>query len=205
MRGCSTTGQTIPLAHAAGWLRPLASDSQEEHEAALDRWLDYLRQEEIEAVGYGAIVLRRRSDTPNWVRLDEIPIERLEPATEHTLRVFAAEDYLAALPDDRALLEERFALVDAHRLEQELVCREGRIEVESQTLALTEGLAFRAGLDRSTAMLIPHFDSRRRLADVLAAAEADLDVAEDDRERYAAAALVVVRRLYELGFLVRTE
>ena len=194
-----------PLAHAAGWLRPLANDSQEEHEAALDRWLDYLREQEIEAVGYGAIVLRRRSGTPNWVRLDEIPIERLEPATEHTLRIFAAEDYLAALTDERALLEERFALVDAHRLEQVLVCREGRFEVESQTLALTEGLAFRAGLDRSTAMLIPHFDSHRRLADVLAAAEADLDVAEDDRERYAAAALPVVRRLFELGFLVRAD
>ena len=52
-------------------------------------------------------------------------------------------------------------------------------------------------------MLIPHFDSRRRLADALAAAEADLDVEEDDRERYAAAALPVVRRLFELGFLVR--
>ena len=194
-----------PLAHAAGWLGPLAANSQEEHEAALDRWLDYLREQKIEAVGYGAIVLRRRSGTTNWVRLDEIPIERLEPATEHTLRVFAAEDYLAALTDERALLEERFALVDAHRLEQALVWRDGRFEVESQTLALTEGLAFRAGLDRSTAMLIPHFDSRRRLADVLAAAEADLDVAEDDRERYAAAALPVVRRLFELGFLVRAD
>ena len=119
------------------------------------------------------------------------------------MRVFAAEDYLAALTDERALLDERFALVDAHRLEQVLVCREGRFEVESQTLALTEGLAFHAGLDRSTAMLIPHFDSRRRLADVLAAAAADLDVVQDERERYATAALAVVRRLFELGFLVR--
>ncbi|MGH3082766.1 MAG: class I SAM-dependent methyltransferase [Gaiellaceae bacterium] len=193
-----------PLAHAAGWLRPLAG-TPEEHEAALDRWLDYLRRQEIEAVGYGAVVLRRRSGKPNWVRTDEIAIDRLEPATDHTLRVFAAEDYLAVMTDERALLEERFALVDAHRLEQVLVCREGHFEVESQTLALTDGLAFRAGLDRSTAMLIPHFDSRRRLADVLAAAEADLDVVPDDRERYAAAALAVVRRLLELGFLVRAE
>jgi Methyltransferase small domain len=193
------------LAHAAGWLGPLAANSPEEHEAALDRWLDYLREQEIEAVGYGAIVLRRRSDATNWVRLDEIPIERLEPATEHTLRVFAAEDYLAALTDERALLEERFALVDAHRLEQELVCREGRFDVESQTLALTEGLAFRAGLDRSTAMLLPHFQPGRRLADVLAAAATDLDVSAADGERYTAAALPVVRRLFELGFLVRAD
>jgi methylase of polypeptide subunit release factors len=192
-----------PLAHAGGWLRPLATSPQE-YEAALERWLDHFRQEEIEAVGYGAVVLRRRTGASNWVRVDEIPIERLEPASDHTLRVFAAEDHLAALSDESALLAERFELVAAHRLEQELVCRDGRFDVESQTLALTEGLAFRAGLDRSTAMLLPHFDAGRALADVLAAAAADLDVEAEDRARYTAAALDVVRRLFELGFLVRS-
>jgi hypothetical protein len=69
-----------PVTPAAGWLRPLASGSPTEHEAALDRWLEYLRRSGIEAVGYGAVVLRRRSGGSNWVRLDEIPIDRLEPA-----------------------------------------------------------------------------------------------------------------------------
>jgi SAM-dependent methyltransferase len=193
-----------PLTHAAGWLRPLANTSPNEYEAALDRWLDYLRRSKIEAVGYGAVVLRRRSG-PNWVRTDEIPIDRLEPASEHTLRVFGAEDYLAALPGESALLEERFELVDAHRLEQELQCRDGRFEVQSQTLVLTEGLAFRAGIDRSTGMLLPHFGRGRRLADVLAAAAADLEVEDENRERFAEAALSVVRRLLQLGFLVRSN
>jgi methylase of polypeptide subunit release factors len=191
-----------PLTHAASWLRPLASTSAKEYETALERWLEYLRRLEIEAVGYGAVVLRRRNAAANWVRLDEIPIDRLEPASEHTLRVFAAEDYLAELSGERVLLETRFELVDAHRLEQELVCRDHRFDIESQTLALTEGLAFRVGIDRNTAMLLPHFGDGRRLADVLAAAAADLDVDEGDRDRYAAAALPVVRRLLELGFLV---
>jgi Methyltransferase small domain len=192
-----------PLGHASGWLRPLARSSPEEYEAALERWLDYFRRLEIEAVGYGAVVLRRRSGPSNWVRLDEIPIDRLEPASEHTLRVFAAEDHLAALPEESALLEERFELVESHRLEQQLVCRDGRFDVESQTLALTDGLAFRAGLDRPTAILLPHFDANRRLADVLAAAASDLEVEADDRERYTAAAVAVTKRLFELGLLVR--
>jgi hypothetical protein len=139
------------------------------------------------------------------VRLDDIPIDRLEPASEHTLRVFEAEDYLAALPAERGLLDERFELVEGHRLEQELQCRDDRFEVLSQTLVLTEGLAFRAGLDRSTAVLLPHFGRGRRLADVLASAAADLELKDDERERFATAALAVVRRLLELGFLVRTE
>ena len=194
-----------PLTHAAGWLGPVASSSPEEYEAALARWLGYCRRLEIEAIGYGAVVFRRRGDGPNWTRIDEIPIDRLEPATEHTLRVFAAEDLLAALPHERALLEERFDLVGAHRLEQELVCREGRFEVEGQTLVLREGLGFRAGIDRPTAMLLPHFDSGRRLAEVLAAAASDLEVEAGERERYTTAALAVVRRLLELGFLVRSS
>ena len=194
-----------PVTHTAGWLRPLARTSPAEYEAALDRWLDYLRRHRIEAIGYGAVVLRRRSAESNWVRLDDIPIDRLEPASEHTLRVFAAEDYLAALPTESGLLQERFELVGAHRLEQELQCREGRFDVLRQTLVLTEGLAFRAGLDRSTLMLLPHFGRGRRLADVLASAAADLELNDDDRERFGAAALAVVRRLLELGFLVRTE
>ena len=90
-----------PVTHTAGWLRPLARTSPAEYEAALDRWLDYLREYRIEAIGYGAVVLRRRSAASNWVRLDDIPIDRLEPASEHTLRVFEAEDYLAALPAER--------------------------------------------------------------------------------------------------------
>jgi Methyltransferase small domain len=192
-----------PLTHAASWLAPLASSSPGEYEAALDRWVDYCRRLEIEAIGYGAIVLRRRSGAPNWARVDEIPIDRLEPASEHTLRVFAAEEHLATLPEESALLEERFELVETHRLEQELACREGRFDVESQTLALREGLAFRAGLDRPTAMLLPHFAPGRRLADVLTAAAADLDVEAGDRETFVAAALPVVRRLFELGFLAR--
>jgi methylase of polypeptide subunit release factors len=194
-----------PVTHAAGWLGPLASTSVIDHEAALDRWLDYLRRSGIEAVGYGAVVLRRRSDGANWVRLDEIPIDRLEPASEHTLRVFEAEDYLAAVPDENALLEEWFELVDAHRLEQELRCRAGGFQVDTQTLALTEGLAFRAGIDRSTAMLLPHFGPGRRLADVLAAAAADLEIEAEDHEPFATAALHVVRRLLELGLLVRSR
>ena len=194
-----------PLAHAAGWLGPLTGVREEEHEAALERWLEYLGREEIEAIGYGAVVLRRRDSGSNWVRLDERPIDRLEPATRHTLRVFAAETRLATLSDDRALLDDRFTLVDAHRLEQELVCREGRFEVESQTLALTEGLSFRAGLDRSTVMLLPHFRADAPLRDVVAAAARDLEVDAADRERFTAAALAVVRQLYALGFLVRAE
>ena len=141
-----------PLAHAAGWLRPLASDSQRSTKPRLTAG-STISAPEIEAVGYGAVVLRRRSDTQTgfgW----RYSIERLEPATEHTLRVFAAEDYLPAT-DDRALLGYDSRLSTPTGWSRSSSVGEGRFEVESQTLALTDGLAFRAGLDLSTAMLSP--------------------------------------------------
>ena len=38
----------------------------------------------------------------NWIREDTLPLEKLEAASEHTLRVFAAADELQALGDDGA-------------------------------------------------------------------------------------------------------
>lgn len=191
-----------PLTHAANWLSPLAEEDPRRYEESLDRWLAYLRELGIRAIGYGAVVLRRRGgDT--WIHADEAPWGRLQPASDHTLRVFAAHDLLAGLADDRELLDEHFVLVDEHRLTQSLTAGDGVFTVETQQLALDEGLAFEVGLDRYTTALLPHFDRERPLSEVLERAADSLALDAGERERYAAAAPPVVRRLLELGFLVR--
>lgn len=192
-----------PVTHAANWLGPIASWTPEAYGSALDRWVGYLRHLGVEAIGYGAVVLRRRSGVANWVRTDEIPLDRLESAGEHTLRVFEAADFLARLGDGDALLEEELVLVDRHRIEQSLSIREGRVEVESQTLELTDGLRFRAGLDHYAAALVRQLGAPKQISGALASAADELGLAGADRDRYATAALEVVRRLLELGFLVR--
>ena len=190
-----------PLTHSANWLAPLAEDDGDRFEDELDRWLGYLRRLGIGTIEYGAVVLRRRSGKPNWIREDVLPLERLEPASDHTLRVFAARDYLDDTPDDDALLDARLALVDGHRLEQALRSHEGGFLVESQTLALADGLGFRAEIDRYTASLLPHLDGENAVRDALARVASELGLDERDRERFDRAALPVVRRLLELGFL----
>jgi methylase of polypeptide subunit release factors len=189
-----------PVAHAAGWLRPLGEADHRLYAEALDRWLEHLRRLGIDAIGYGAVVLRRRGGGRNWIRTDPLPLERLEPAGEHTLRVFAAQDLLEGL-DEEGLLELRLALVGSHRLQQTLAARDGVLFAESQTLELTEGLRFAVGVDRHTVSLLPHFDGRRPLRDVLALAGGTFELEPEERERFVPAALPVVRRLLELGFL----
>jgi Methyltransferase small domain len=193
-----------PLTHATGWLRPAAETDSTGFAPALDRWVDSLARLGVEAVGYGAVVLRRRpgGDGPGWVATERLPLDRVEPAGEHTLRVFAGRDLLAATATLADLLDQRLALVEQHRVTQVLRASDGGFAVEGQTLELTDGLRLQIGVDRHTASLLPHLDGRL-LRDALAAAATTFELEPGERERFAAAALPVVARLLELGFLVR--
>jgi Methyltransferase small domain len=189
-----------PLAHAASWLRPLGETDVPAYEEAIDRWTQHLDGLGVEAIGYGAIVLRRRSSGRASTREDPLPLDRLEPAGDHTLRVFAAQDLLERA-DDSALLETRLALTPSHRLVQHLEAADGGFAVQTQTLELTDGLRFTVGVDRHTASLLPYLDGRP-LREALAAAADTFVLAENERAAYEPAALPVVRRLLALGFLV---
>jgi Methyltransferase small domain len=198
-------GSDDRVTHAAEWLKPVALEDPDHYSDALARWLDYLDRLGIDAIAHGAVILRRRSGGRNWTRKDHVSLDRLEQASEHLLRVFDSQDYLAALDDERALLDERFALVERHHLEQTLVCREGATELQATLLSLDEGLAFRVGLDVHTTQLLPLLDGRRPFREVLAERVAQLKLDAEDAARFEAAALPVVSRLAELGLLVRHD
>lgn len=191
-RGCDAWliyfGSDDPVTHASEWLKPVARDEPKAFAARLDEWLEYLRGLGIEAIGHGAVILRRRPGNRTWTRRDRVSLDRLEQASEHILRVFLTQDYLESLDDDRQLLEETFALVEQHHLEE----TRKRDELEATVLSLDEGLGFRAALDEHTAQLVPLLDGTRPLRDIL-----------PQEERVQSAALPAVRRLLELGFLVR--
>ena len=189
-----------PLTHAASWLRPLGETDPPAYEDALDRWTQHLRELGIGAIGYGAVVLRRRAAGRTWRRRDPLPLDRLESAGDHTLRVFAAQDLLERA-SDADLLDACVVLTPYHRLEQQLEAKDGGFTVRSQTLELTDGLRLTVGVDRHTASLLPHLDGRS-LRDAFAAAETTFDLEEDERAAFVPAALAVVRQLLALGFLV---
>jgi SAM-dependent methyltransferase len=184
-----------PLTYAADWNEGLRSD-EGAYAVALDRWLDYYAKLAIEALAWGVVVLRRRTGE-NWVWAhDYASSDRMQPAGGQVLRLFEAQDYLRGLPDDRALLDARLALIDEHRLTREVQFRDGAEVVERQILSLEEGLGFRVGLDAYTAALLPRFDGNRALGAIL-----DEVAGEVDRDEYVAGALRVARRLIEAGFL----
>lgn len=180
------------LASAAAWNRD--AGSPEEYRVRLDRWADYYRDEGIEQLGYGAIVLRRREGV-NWVRALELPGNPLSPASTHILRLFAAQGFLDGRPE---LLDARFEFAPGVHLEQELDPREGGWVVQETTLAATDGLAFRVGLDPNAARIVTALRPDRSLGDVFAIVAADID-ADVDAVRLAGSELV--RRLLQLGLV----
>ena len=66
-------------------------------------------------------------------------------------------------------------------------------------------MRFTVGVDRHTASLLPHFDGAGTLAEVLAAAAGTFELEPAERDAFVPAALPVVRRLLELGFLAPGE
>jgi SAM-dependent methyltransferase len=191
------TGTDDPLAAAAGWNRSVAS--LEERAERIDRWLEYFRSEGIEAIAYGAIVLRRRSGGENWVQATELPRGRISQASQALERMFAAQDFLAAHPRDDALLDARVRAADDVTLEQRLVQEHGRWVLREAELRLEGGLGFVAGLDESAARVVAGLDPARPLR---ASLEEAADALGAGHAEFVPAGAALLRHMLALGFAV---
>jgi hypothetical protein len=160
-----------------------------------ERWADYYRNEGIEALGYGAIVLRRRQDGGGWTHALQLPDGRVRPAAEHVERLFAAQDLLAEGPPP---LDRAYVFVPLARLEHRLAPGESGWAGGEASLVLEEGLAVRVGLDAATARTVAAIGDGRPVGETLDELAPQLGVTPDAM-RSAGAGLV--KRLLELGFL----
>ncbi|MBI4329093.1 MAG: hypothetical protein HY685_04415, partial [Chloroflexi bacterium] len=189
-----------PVSYAATWNQHLRYGGPKAYPNALDRWLDYYKRLGIEAIGSGAVILRRSSG-PHWVRAEELPPGHVNPSGEHILSIFESQDYLNGLDDDRSLLAECFRLVEGHRLEQTLTWRDGRYAVQDTFLNLDQGLRFRGEVDGFTLHLLSLCDGRRPLGDVVRQVA---QATGTEGEELAPSVIEIVRKLLGMGFLVRT-
>jgi len=192
-------GTQDPLAYAAGWNR---SADRAAYEVALNRWTTYCEELGIASIGLGGVVLRRRSGASNWMRCDllsESPTDSCGPQIE---RIFAAQDVLRALTDDRALLERTFRVVDDHRIQQSLTLKDGACVAGHSQIELTGGFRFRAGVDAHTIRLLQRCDGSVPLAAIAPALAQDAGMSP---EQAAAATADTVRGLLAWGFLSEHE
>jgi len=171
------------LGYAAAWNAPLRAKHPAAYAAALDRWQAYYRRLGIEAIAAGAILLRRRTAGPNWLRTDEVAAARVRRAGGQLRRLAATQDYLAALRSNRPLLGQRLRRGARHR--------EERVSGWSMVgLELLAGIPFHTVVSPDALAVFDRCDGRRRLGDLLS---------RPARGRL----LPVIRRLLRLGFLAR--
>ena len=191
-------GTEDPVSYAARWNVRLQQVAPAAYPETLDRWLAYYEKEGIEAIASGAVILRRRQAGRNWVHGLDMGFEATGQGTSHVLSIVRAQDYLAGLDDDRAMLSDWFRMVDRHRLDQSLVFRGDRYVIQAASLVLEEGLGVRAIIEPALVTLLFRLDGTRALGVVLSEFAAETGI---DPDAATDAGLDLVRRLLELGFL----
>lgn len=175
-----------PLRYADGYNDPLRRDTPA-FERVLEQWLEYYEQQDIRAICYGAVVLRRR-DGNNWRRGYKLTRPAAGAAGPHLLRLFAAADSPVT---DAELLAGRFRLIPGHRLDQSLVYQDEYI-LRDVTLSLENSAGLTASVDARALPALFALEATHPLGKTLT-----------DAGIRAADTLPTFRRLYELGLIER--
>jgi methylase of polypeptide subunit release factors len=154
-----------PAAYALRWnLRPgrtLATAA-----AAAGAWVDYYRTRGINAIATGAIVLRRRNGR-NWLRDDEFVRTPIGAAGAHVERVFAAQDLLRSLKDERELLAMPLAAAPQTMLVER---REPSGALERARLTVEEGIPLAGRIPPACHPVVAALNGRRPLRTAIEAA-----------------------------------
>ena len=184
------TSTDDPIETATVWNRDL-HDRPSDYADALDRWLDYYRELEIEQIGYACLALRKKRSDGQEGCLETLLLPRaaLQPAGAHVRRLFDTHDRLDAADD---LLGRRLIVTEQAVVTQDTRFAGGRWHPELLTMRLDQGLPFSAELDPLAGRLVRALDGTTTLREALAALGDD---APQD------SGLELARAMLRVGFL----
>lgn len=174
-----------PAEYVATWQRDAGDTSRERAE----RWLAWFEDNDVEAVGFGLVTLRR-TDAVATVTIEHAPQPVHQPIGPH----------LAGWLDRVAWLRSHDLLGSALRVAPDVTLEQAAVpgaegwEVVRQTLRQHHGLNWHGDTDAVGVALAGACDGTRPLGAVLDVLAAAYDVPPDD-------ALPAVRHLVERGFL----
>ncbi len=188
-----------PLAYAADWLGTTVGRNDPEYGRFLDEWMEYYQQMDIRRISAGAMILRRRKARVNWFRGHVLDQGRcLGSAGEQIERIFAAEDLLESLDNDRQLLDQRLVFDEHHLLKHELRVEGHGWAVQNEQLVTSEGIPFSGHVDVYVASLLAGCDGRTTLGRLV---EKMAEQLKTDPEKITPGCLAVIRKLLSSGFL----
>lgn len=188
-----------PLTYAANWLRPTEGRDGEQYGRLLDQWLRYYEEMGMSAFSAGAVIMRRRAAGRNWLRADSVASgRRVGSCGEQIERIFAAQDALEGLADDRQLLDCLLVLAPDHELKYDLRAENGGWTVTAAYLKQTHGFEFAGEIDRWVGTILARCDGTQPLRNLVGNLGREIG---GDADQLVPACLAVVRRLMQFGFL----
>jgi len=190
-----------PSSYAELWLADAGLRGAADYPERYDRWLRWLDEQDIEAMGFGWINLRKAGRAQPMTRIEEWTGEVVQPMGDEVLGWGDRCDALAQLDATGAdPLDRRWRLAPTVR--QTTVGRVGAEHPGTITVTTDRGLRRTARVDTVEAGLLGASDGEltpRRILDALATLT-DRDAGEL-RRRYAP----VVRQFIEEGFLLSAD
>jgi SAM-dependent methyltransferase len=180
---------------SAGGLGPAAQAD------AIARWVRFYAEAGIEAIWFGALVLRRRPAGDNWfVGLDATRPPRAS-GSDQLERVMAAQDWLAGRGDE-ALLDETLVPAAPHRLAHAMDWRGEGYELAAIRFTLDDDIGVDGTLDPPAMHVLLALDGNHSLREVIGAVASANGLEE---AWLAEASLPSLRQLYGRGFLERSS
>ena len=186
-----------PEEYAQHRIRDTSPDPSQDA-ASYDGYMNYYRHRGVEAIHSGLIVMRRR-DGRNWVRIEEVPPTPSGDLGEMILTTFAAHDLVQQMDTEEKLLTIHPKLAPHTRLEQICAQHEGQWRAEALTLRLTNGFPFHMSVQPLVAEFLVSCDGTRTAAEAIQGFAANANAPLD---KVQAECLSMIRKLLERGFMV---
>jgi methylase of polypeptide subunit release factors len=186
-------GSKEPQDYADMWLDDRPQKVEQKISKTKKAWLKWYRDQEIERIALGVVILRRRASAYHWVRAADVTKSLDGPAGEQLMRIFEAQDYLTALPNREHLLEENLIPLNM-KIEKGLTV--GNIKVIS-----TKGLFFQADIQPFTWEVIRHLDGKTSLRSAIQKAGQDWASASGQNNSL----IGEIQTLLSLGMLVSSS
>lgn len=192
-----------PAEYAETWLRDGGTSPDRDPaawRAGVDAWLDDFASRDVEAIGFGLVVLRRPArGVPTLRRLEEQTGPAHHPLGAHLAAALAAHDWLA-VADDAELAGTR--LVPAPDVVEDRHHTPGDAEPMVVRLRQNSGFGRAVTVSPTVAALVGALDGQFAVGQVLAAMTALLDL---PAELVAAEVMGPLRDLVRDGLLVRAD
>jgi methylase of polypeptide subunit release factors len=174
------------------------ASSPEAQAAMTYQWQAYFEGNRVEAI-YGGIIVLRKREGRNWIRVEELRGMPARPFGESLRRTFENCDALERYASDEELLTTRPLLPASARLHHKYAISPEGWKLQSVELHLSDGLPNSLALQPQVAEFVSLCDGNRTLAEIAgqtaAAVKADADFVRRE-------CCSMVRRLADRGLLV---